>query len=45
MFSGERSEDKEDLLQEQGVQEAHPAQSHAVQEGQGQPCCPGEASL
>lgn len=30
---GERSQDQEDLLQEQGVQEAHPSQGHSVQEG------------
>uniref|UniRef100_A0A8R7R5Q8 Uncharacterized protein n=1 Tax=Triticum urartu TaxID=4572 RepID=A0A8R7R5Q8_TRIUA len=29
---GERSEDQEDLLQEQGVQEAHPPQGYLVQE-------------
>jgi hypothetical protein len=32
---GERSQDKEDLLQEQGVQKAHFAQGHTVQEGEG----------
>ena len=32
-FVGERSEDKEDLLQEQGMQEAHPAQGDSIQEG------------
>ena len=32
---GERSKDKEDILQEQGMQEAHLAQGDAVQEGQG----------
>ncbi|RZB95750.1 hypothetical protein D0Y65_019887 [Glycine soja] len=36
LFAGERSEDKEDLLQEQGVQEAHAPQGHPIQEGQGQ---------
>lgn len=34
---GECSEDEEDVLQRQGVQEAHPPQSDAVQEGQGLP--------
>ncbi|NMR96250.1 hypothetical protein HKB01_03035, partial [Vibrio parahaemolyticus] len=34
--NGERSEDKEDLLQEQVVQEAHAPQGHPIQEGQGQ---------
>ncbi|XBH95583.1 hypothetical protein VPH35_086123 [Triticum aestivum] len=29
---GERSEDQEDLLKEQGVQEAHPPQGYLVQE-------------
>ena len=33
--AGERSEDQEDILQEQGVQEAHLAQGHPVQEGKG----------
>ena len=32
---GECAKDKENLLQEQGVQEAHPAQSHTIQEGEG----------
>lgn len=32
---GERSQDKEDLLQEQGVQKTHFAQGHTVQEGEG----------
>ena len=31
---GERSKDKEDILQEQGMQEAHLAQGNAVQERQ-----------
>ena len=35
IFVGERSEDQEDLLQEQGVQEAHPPQGYLVQERQG----------
>lgn len=30
---GEHSQDKEDLLQEQGMQEAYIAQGHPVQEG------------
>jgi len=34
-YIGERSKNKEDLLQEQGVQEAHLAQGHSVQEGKG----------
>jgi hypothetical protein len=35
-FVGERSEDQEVLLPWEGVQEAHPPQGDAVQEGQGQ---------
>uniref|UniRef100_A0A8R7TH79 Uncharacterized protein n=1 Tax=Triticum urartu TaxID=4572 RepID=A0A8R7TH79_TRIUA len=31
--NGERSEDQEDLLQKQGVQEAHTSQGHSVPEG------------
>lgn len=30
---GERSKDKENLLQKQGVQEAHLTQSHPIQKG------------
>lgn len=33
--AGERSKDKEDLLQEQGVQEAHLAQGYTIQDRQG----------
>ena len=33
VFLGERSQDKEDILQEQGMQEAHPAQGYPIQEG------------
>lgn len=32
-MTGERSESEEDLLQEQGMQEAHPAQGDSIQEG------------
>ena len=34
-FVGERSENQEDLLQEQGMQEAHLSQGYPVQEGIG----------
>jgi len=33
--TGQRSKDSKDLLQGQGLQEAHPAQSHPVQSRQG----------
>jgi len=32
-WTGERSKNKEDILQEQGVQEAHSAQGYPIQEG------------
>jgi len=35
LFIGERTQAKEDLLQEQGMQEAYLAQSNPVQERQG----------
>jgi hypothetical protein len=34
-FVGERSKNQEDLLQEQGVQEAHTSQGYPIQEGEG----------
>lgn len=44
-FAGEHSKDKEDLLQEQGMQEAYIAQGDPIQEGQRQSRCSGKASL
>ena len=43
--AGEHPEGQEVLLQGEGVQEAHHAQGHAVQEGQGLSVRPGEASV
>ena len=43
--NGERTEDKEDILQEQGMQEAHLAKGDTVQEREGQLGCSREASL
>ena len=40
-LAGERPEDQEGLLQGQGVPEAHDAQGHPVQDGQGVAVCPG----
>lgn len=45
VFAGERSQDKEDLLQIKGVQKAHPAQGHPVQEGERQLSCSRKAPL
>jgi large subunit ribosomal protein L44e len=39
IFSGQRTQDQTHLLQGQGVQEAHPAQSHTIQGWKGTACC------
>ena len=41
IIAGERPEDKARLLQRQGVQEAHHAQGHTVQDRKGFPLCSG----
>jgi len=43
--NGERTETKADFLQGDQVQEAHPAQGHAVQDWQSLPLCARQASI
>ena len=45
VHDGEHSEDEEDVLRGEGVQEALAAQGHAVQEGQGLALCARYVSL